>query len=139
MLCSFFNFLINTRYRIRSNNRHINNYLEGQDGRRPPFYIEFKRRNSFYFSFFISSSSSLWFIKLCHTQGSPEKKGLMDCSICTSMPVILRPPRNTICGACYEGARSIISLINKLESEKARNGPPNSCKASSTFMFLIVA
>ncbi|XP_075672369.1 BTB/POZ domain-containing protein At3g56230 isoform X1 [Castanea sativa] len=52
----------------------------------------------------------------------------MDCSICTSMPVILRPPRNTICGACYEGARSIINLINKLESEKARNGPPNSCK-----------
>ena len=73
------------------------------------------------------------------THREAQEKGLMDCSICTSMPVILRPPRNTICGACYEGARSIINLINKLESEKARNGPPNSCKASSKFMFLIVA
>ncbi|KAL0003472.1 hypothetical protein SO802_017253 [Lithocarpus litseifolius] len=51
------------------------------------------------------------------------------------MPVILRPPRNTICGACYEGARSMIDLINKVQSEKARNGPPNSCKASSKFMY----
>jgi hypothetical protein len=59
--------------------------------------------------------------------------------VCTSVPVILRPPRNTICGACYEGARSIINLINKLESEKkgSDTSPPNSCKASSTFMFLL--
>lgn len=34
------------------------------------------------------------------------------------MPFILRPPRNTICGACYEGARNIINLANKLDSEK---------------------
>ncbi|XP_010554701.1 PREDICTED: BTB/POZ domain-containing protein At3g56230 [Tarenaya hassleriana] len=40
----------------------------------------------------------------------------MDCSICTKMPAILRPPRNTICGSCYEGARSIIMLLNKLEN-----------------------
>ncbi|CAN6565324.1 unnamed protein product [Malus baccata var. baccata] len=38
----------------------------------------------------------------------------MDCSICTSMPVMLRPPRNTICLTCYEEARSVISFINKL-------------------------
>ncbi|KAF8102037.1 hypothetical protein N665_0201s0327 [Sinapis alba] len=39
----------------------------------------------------------------------------MDCSICTTMPSILRPPRNTICGSCYEGARTIIALLKKLE------------------------
>ncbi|XP_022744126.1 BTB/POZ domain-containing protein At3g56230-like [Durio zibethinus] len=69
----------------------------------------------------------------------------MDCSICSSMPFILRPPRNTICGACYEGARNVITLMNKLENyhskgtDKAGNIPgsssPNSCKASSVFMF----
>ncbi|KAA8539511.1 hypothetical protein F0562_026203 [Nyssa sinensis] len=42
----------------------------------------------------------------------------MDCSICSGMPFILRPPRNTICGACYEGARSIITLTNKLDGDK---------------------
>ncbi|KAL5734487.1 hypothetical protein ACOSP7_032348 [Xanthoceras sorbifolium] len=42
----------------------------------------------------------------------------MDCSVCTTMPFILRPPRNTICGACYEGARAVISLMNKLENDK---------------------
>ncbi|GLT38476.1 hypothetical protein SLA2020_127240 [Shorea laevis] len=63
----------------------------------------------------------------------------MDCSICTSMPFILRPPRNTICVACYEGARNVIAMMNKLEGqskatekEKPNNSvmslPPNSCK-----------
>ncbi|GLT88553.1 hypothetical protein SLE2022_065730 [Rubroshorea leprosula] len=63
----------------------------------------------------------------------------MDCSICTSMPFILRPPRNTICTACYEGARNVIAMMNKLEGqskatekEKPNNSvmspPPNSCK-----------
>lgn len=42
----------------------------------------------------------------------------MDCSICSAMPFILRPPRNTICGACYEGAKSIITLTNKLDNDK---------------------
>ncbi|KAG4150602.1 hypothetical protein ERO13_D04G013900v2 [Gossypium hirsutum] len=62
----------------------------------------------------------------------------MDCSICSSMPFILRPPRNTICGTCYEGARNVINLMNKLEidhhcksTDKATPAPsssPNSCK-----------
>ncbi|CAF2112143.1 hypothetical protein F2Q70_00040972 [Brassica cretica] len=39
----------------------------------------------------------------------------MDCSVCTTMPSILRPPRNTICGSCYEGARTTIALLKKLE------------------------
>lgn len=44
----------------------------------------------------------------------------MDCCVCTTMPLILRPPRNTICGACYEGVRSIINMMNGFESEKAK-------------------
>lgn len=49
------------------------------------------------------------------------------------MPFILRPPRNTICGACYEGARALITFVNKLESDKPTtnpplNSPPSPCK-----------
>jgi len=58
------------------------------------------------------------------------------------MPLILRPPRNTICGACYEGVRSIINMMSNVESEKVKamanpnqNSSPvsrrNSSKASS--------
>lgn len=62
----------------------------------------------------------------------------MDCSVCTSMPVQLRPPRNTICGACYEGARSLISFINKLETAQGID-KANLCKASSAnFIFLFI-
>ncbi|XP_057523295.1 BTB/POZ domain-containing protein At3g56230-like [Amaranthus tricolor] len=49
----------------------------------------------------------------------------MDCSICTTMPFILRPPRNTICAACYEGARSLISLINKFDGDINNNNNNN--------------
>jgi len=68
----------------------------------------------------------------------------MDCCVCTTMPLILRPPRNTICGACYEGVRSLINMMNGLESEKAKtittpNGSPisrrNSSKASSNSFY----
>lgn len=60
----------------------------------------------------------------------------MDCCVCTTMPLILRPPRNTICGACYEGVRSIINMMNGLETEKAKtittpNGSPISRRNSS--------
>ncbi|XP_038886118.1 BTB/POZ domain-containing protein At3g56230 [Benincasa hispida] len=41
----------------------------------------------------------------------------MDCSICSSLPVILRPPRNTICASCYDGAKCVINLINKLQND----------------------
>lgn len=42
----------------------------------------------------------------------------MDCPICnySVSPIILRPLRYTICGACYEGARSLTALINKLHN-----------------------
>lgn len=54
----------------------------------------------------------------------------MDCSICCSMPLILRPPRNTICGACYEGAKSVITLMNKLESDETADKATNSLPSS---------
>ncbi|QCD98700.1 speckle-type POZ protein [Vigna unguiculata] len=44
----------------------------------------------------------------------------MDCCVCTTMPLILRPPRNTICGACYEGVRSIINMMSNFETEKVK-------------------
>ncbi|XP_017406205.1 BTB/POZ domain-containing protein At3g56230-like [Vigna angularis] len=44
----------------------------------------------------------------------------MDCCVCTTMPLILRPLRNTICGACYEGVRSIINMMSNFETEKVK-------------------
>ncbi|XP_038721562.1 BTB/POZ domain-containing protein At3g56230 isoform X1 [Tripterygium wilfordii] len=40
----------------------------------------------------------------------------MDCVICCTTPIlpILKPPRNTICAACYEGARTVIALMDNL-------------------------
>ncbi|KAL8552284.1 hypothetical protein ACS0TY_001106 [Phlomoides rotata] len=61
---------------------------------------------------------------------------MMDCSICSAMPYILRPPRNTICVACYEGARSIITLINKHENDKPSTNYPLSTK-SRKFSLLV--
>ncbi|XAR66004.1 hypothetical protein NMG60_11012039 [Bertholletia excelsa] len=54
----------------------------------------------------------------------------MDCSICTTMPFILRPPRNTICAACFDGARCLITLTNKLEQEKGVDRSSNSAVSS---------
>ncbi|GJZ00387.1 BTB/POZ domain-containing protein [Tanacetum coccineum] len=42
----------------------------------------------------------------------------MDCSVCSAMPYNMRPPRNTICVACYEGAKSIIAMTNKTDDHK---------------------
>ncbi|GAA0147306.1 hypothetical protein Leryth_007599 [Lithospermum erythrorhizon] len=55
----------------------------------------------------------------------------MDCSICSAMPFILRPPRNTICGACYEGARSIINFTNKIDNENKSSEKSNNNISSS--------
>lgn len=69
----------------------------------------------------------------------------MDCSICSSMPFILRPPRNTICGACYEGAKTIIAFTNKLDIDKVpadkssfSTVPPNSAKVIIFFFFFFL-
>lgn len=39
----------------------------------------------------------------------------MDCCLCSSVGNSYRPPRNTVCMSCYEGAKSIIDLCRKLE------------------------
>ncbi|KAL3524036.1 hypothetical protein ACH5RR_016870 [Cinchona calisaya] len=63
----------------------------------------------------------------------------MDCSICSAMPFILRPPRNTICTACYEGAKSIITFTNKLDNDKGltdkqqTNNPISSSNSAKGF------
>lgn len=55
------------------------------------------------------------------------------------MPYNLRPPRNTICVACYEGAKSIIAMTNKIDDHKVSgkysNDPstPNSSKVINKF------
>ncbi|XP_010256960.1 PREDICTED: BTB/POZ domain-containing protein At3g56230 [Nelumbo nucifera] len=49
----------------------------------------------------------------------------MDCSVCSPVPIILRPHRNTICPACYEGVRSIMSFLNKLELDKCIDNKSN--------------
>ncbi|XP_043703915.1 BTB/POZ domain-containing protein At3g56230 [Telopea speciosissima] len=42
----------------------------------------------------------------------------MDCSICSPVSHILRPPRNSICQGCYDGAKSIIAFLNKQEHNR---------------------
>lgn len=46
----------------------------------------------------------------------------MDCCLCSSMGNSYRPPRNTVCMSCYEGAKLIIDLSRKLEQEWRDDG-----------------
>ncbi|XP_047087615.1 BTB/POZ domain-containing protein At3g56230-like [Lolium rigidum] len=46
----------------------------------------------------------------------------MDCCICGPMAAIYRPPRNTICFPCYEGAKSIIAFLNDDERAAGDGG-----------------
>ncbi|CBI25397.3 unnamed protein product, partial [Vitis vinifera] len=62
----------------------------------------------------------------------------MDCSICSAVPFILRPPRNTICAACYESARSIVAFINKLENDKGFDKSNNSIVSPANSSKVIV-
>ncbi|KAK4798163.1 hypothetical protein SAY86_030489 [Trapa natans] len=39
----------------------------------------------------------------------------MDCTICSSFPMIIRPPRNTICSACFEGIKCALALTGNTE------------------------
>ncbi|KAL5206145.1 hypothetical protein ABZP36_034354 [Zizania latifolia] len=48
----------------------------------------------------------------------------MDCCICSPMASIYRPPRNTICAPCYEGAKAIIASFNDGELAGADQGSP---------------
>nr|XP_015877534.2 BTB/POZ domain-containing protein At3g56230 isoform X1 [Ziziphus jujuba var. spinosa] len=91
--------------------------------------MELKRTNGFS-SIFLSSFLYIYiyiytYICLCSSQKRKRRlKAKMDCCICTSMPYILRSPRNTICGTCFEGARNMISSIDKLEANSDK--PTNS-------------
>jgi hypothetical protein len=46
----------------------------------------------------------------------------MDCCICGPMAAIYRPPRNTICSPCYEGAKAIIAFLNADEHTTGDGG-----------------
>ncbi|XP_042413893.1 BTB/POZ domain-containing protein At3g56230-like [Zingiber officinale] len=39
----------------------------------------------------------------------------MDCCICSPTVSVYRPPRNSICASCYDGARSMIAFLNELD------------------------
>lgn len=39
----------------------------------------------------------------------------MDCCICSPMVSVYRPPRNSICSSCYDGAKSMIAFLNELD------------------------
>ena len=64
----------------------------------------------------------------------------MDCPVCNFMssPTLVRPLKYTICGSCFEGARSVMALMNKLDHNAGANKSaankvplPNPSKASS--------
>ena len=65
----------------------------------------------------------------------------MDCCICSTV-YMFRPPRNTICATCYEGAKNLLNMLK--ESETCSKGlginevKPNSSKASSAFIFFLI-
>ncbi|KAG2622650.1 hypothetical protein PVAP13_3KG045100 [Panicum virgatum] len=42
----------------------------------------------------------------------------MDCCICSPMATMYRLPRNAICAPCHEGAKAIISFLNKDEEQE---------------------
>ncbi|CAI9091820.1 OLC1v1026936C1 [Oldenlandia corymbosa var. corymbosa] len=61
----------------------------------------------------------------------------MDCPICNtvSTPILLRPLKYTICGSCYEGARSVMALMNNMDSSNGistvnRSSSPNRISGS---------
>ncbi|XP_027115613.1 BTB/POZ domain-containing protein At3g56230-like [Coffea arabica] len=47
----------------------------------------------------------------------------MDCPVCNCMssPILVRPLKYTICGSCFEGARSVMALMNKLDHNAGAN------------------
>ncbi|XP_072974666.1 BTB/POZ domain-containing protein At3g56230-like [Typha angustifolia] len=44
----------------------------------------------------------------------------MDCCICGPMASVYRPPRNTICSSCYEGAKRMIIFLNEQEENQPK-------------------
>ncbi|KAG1338113.1 BTB/POZ domain-containing protein [Cocos nucifera] len=50
----------------------------------------------------------------------------MDCCICGPMPSIFKPPRNSICSSCYEGAKGLMAFFNELDGNQYTGIPTNS-------------
>lgn len=61
----------------------------------------------------------------------------MDCSICSSYPVIIRPPRNTICGSCLEGIRTTFSLMSSFEGGNDREAETARLESNQSHKFLV--
>ncbi|KAI4372901.1 hypothetical protein MLD38_011082 [Melastoma candidum] len=49
----------------------------------------------------------------------------MDCSICTSFPLPIRPPRNSICQACHEGITTSMSFIESKTNTRLDDATAN--------------
>ncbi|XP_010931325.1 BTB/POZ domain-containing protein At3g56230 [Elaeis guineensis] len=50
----------------------------------------------------------------------------MDCCICGPMANYFKPPRNSICSSCYEGAKGMMAFINELDGDQDAGFPTNS-------------
>ncbi|KAF5206624.1 BTB/POZ domain-containing protein [Thalictrum thalictroides] len=63
----------------------------------------------------------------------------MDCSVCGSMPTVLRLPRNLICLSCFEGAKSLITFVsnNVAETNNSPVSQSNSAKGFANVMKLV--
>lgn len=66
-----------------------------------------------------------------------QERERMDCCICSPLASLYRPPRNTICPSCYEGAKCMISFFAESSSDremgasaKIHGSKPSSSKAS---------
>ena len=77
----------------------------------------------------------------CNRRRVPE--AIMDCCICGPMANYFKPPRNSICSSCYEGAKGMMAFINELDGDQdagfptnSRGFKPNISKAISSFLIL---
>ncbi|XP_008792194.2 BTB/POZ domain-containing protein At1g01640 [Phoenix dactylifera] len=50
----------------------------------------------------------------------------MDCCICGPMANYFKPPRNSICSSCYEGAKGIMAFIDELDGDRDAGFPTTS-------------
>lgn len=71
---------------------------------------------------------------------------IMDCCVCSPMASVYRPPRNTICASCYQGARSMIAFLNEHDSYRehiticsavSHGSKSSATKASHLLWFLV--
>lgn len=63
----------------------------------------------------------------------------MDCCICSPMASVFRPPRNTICASCYEGAKTMLDFVGKSQFGGCDGQVNDSIKAIFFFSFLYLS